>query len=825
MAKKGNNRYSKPGTQKQPPATATKQVDIRTTAAESVKAASIGANETDIDQIGVIDIPSSLTGDDLRSLFRDMEEARRLFETQRSRLNQESTKILEDKKKLESDSQLLQSQQIDFDLKNSALEKEKTELEKERKEIQKHLDELSQRESDISRREANARANFLDQYQEVYQQANSQIDLYQTELSRLMGELAEKRVNGLQQLEIELDRIRQDSETRLVNLREIHEKQIEADRAKLEEIRKEIEANQQSQEIERARINRDRSKLETDLLIFQEDKALLEETVNKLVEKNTQRIQEELEYFKERFQEASTYREKYKKSLVAWDEISRKVGKDAETILNYIKTLEAERDSLKTKLSDSATQQDLERLQELEAKKEEWDNERFRLSRELEELHRKLSNARLSVVEHEDLRNENLTLEASRRLLLQRVKELREDIDARLEKDIEGDSPFPRCYSIDHEFSNPTITEPVVNLESLAKQIQMRIANENLYYSDRDIRSLIAGMAMSRMAILQGISGTGKTSLPIHFIKAVGGFCEVIEVQAGWRDRDDLLGHFNSFERKFYEKKFLQALYKASRPTNSDKICIILLDEMNLSYPEQYFADFLSVLERDDQEQVIDLISRPLPGRPVPTGFVDGCRLPVSPNIWFMGTANRDETTKDIADKTYDRSNVLELPVKHPIYPVTQITTSPSTISYKHLKLAFQKAQADNQYQEAVEKAWNFFEVMRPFLGKRMGIGWGNRLKTQLSIYLPVLCASGGNLGEAVDDILALKVLRKVRDRYEIQYKDLEDLLKELGAAWKKVDSKVKTSEVWYENLPRTFDLIDDEQNKKKLRQAEETSI
>ena len=44
MAKKGNNRYSKPGTQKQPPATATKQVDIRTTAAESVKAASIGAN-------------------------------------------------------------------------------------------------------------------------------------------------------------------------------------------------------------------------------------------------------------------------------------------------------------------------------------------------------------------------------------------------------------------------------------------------------------------------------------------------------------------------------------------------------------------------------------------------------------------------------------------------------------------------------------------------------------------------------------------------------------------------------------------------------------
>lgn len=825
MSKKGGNRYNKPSQQKPPSVAATRPIDFREAAANGTKAASIGANEADIDQIGAIEVPSSLSTDDLHSLYRNMEEARRLFEIQRTRATQEATAIQEEQKKQENASQLLKSQHAELEIKKTDFENEKTQLEKDKEEIKKHQDELFQRESDISRREANARANFLNQYQEVYQQANSQIDSYQAELSRLIGELAEKRIKGLQQLEEDLDRLRQDAEIRLVSLRENNEQQIRADRARLEEIQKEHDTDRKALDIERARISRERSILETDLVVFRDDKALLEDTVNKLVEKNTQRIQEELEYFKERFQEATAYREKYKKSLIAWDEIGRKIGKDAETILNYINTLESERDRFKQEVADSATQQDMDRLHELEAQKQEWENERFRLGRELEELRRKLSNARLSVVEHEDLRNENLTLEASRRLLLQRVKELRDDIDARLEKDIEGDSPFPRCFSIDHELSNSAITEPPVSLENLAKQIQMRIANEDLFYSDRDIRSLIAGMAMSRMAILQGISGTGKTSLPIHFIRAIGGVCEVIEVQAGWRDRDDLLGHFNSFERKFYEKKFLQALYKASRPANLDRVCIILLDEMNLSYPEQYFADFLSVLERDEEDQVIDLIPRQLLGRPVPVGFVDGCQIPVSPNIWFMGTANRDETTKDIADKTYDRSHIMELPVKHPVYPVTQITTSPSIISYKHLRLAFQKAQGENKYQEAVEKAWNFFEIMRPFLGKRMGIGWGNRLKSQLSVYLPVLCASGGYLGEAVDDILALKVLRKVRDRYEIQHKDLEDLLKELGTAWKKVDPKVKTSEVWYENLPRTFDLIADEQNKKKLRQAEETNI
>ncbi|MEZ1842334.1 AAA family ATPase, partial [Pseudomonas putida] len=100
--------------------------------------------------------------------------------------------------------------------------------------------------------------------------------------------------------------------------------------------------------------------------------------------------------------------------------------------------------------------------------------------------------------------------------------------------------------------------DEVPDLETFATQLQHRIAKAEkhveLFYPIEDIRVLLGGLAMSQLHVFQGISGTGKTSLAKAFAKAMGGFCTDIAVQAGWRDRDDLLGHYNAFERRFYEK-------------------------------------------------------------------------------------------------------------------------------------------------------------------------------------------------------------------------------------------------------------------------------
>ena len=88
---------------------------------------------------------------------------------------------------------------------------------------------------------------------------------------------------------------------------------------------------------------------------------------------------------------------------------------------------------------------------------------------------------------------------------------------------------------------------------------------------------------------------------------------------------------------------------------------MILLDEMNLSRPEQYFAEFLSAIEKNDPlDRLINLSKSRLPH--APRMLVEGRRIRVPRNVWFIGTANHDETTNEFADKTYDRAHIMTLP-------------------------------------------------------------------------------------------------------------------------------------------------------------------
>ncbi len=79
-------------------------------------------------------------------------------------------------------------------------------------------------------------------------------------------------------------------------------------------------------------------------------------------------------------------------------------------------------------------------------------------------------------------------------------------------------------------------------------------------------------------------------------------------MQAGWRDRQDLVGYYNSFHRHYYATSFLQALYRAATPAFHDRLFLMVLDEINLSRPEQFFADFLSALEQPIKDRRLTLV-------------------------------------------------------------------------------------------------------------------------------------------------------------------------------------------------------------------------
>lgn len=165
---------------------------------------------------------------------------------------------------------------------------------------------------------------------------------------------------------------------------------------------------------------------------------------------------------------------------------------------------------------------------------------------------------------------------------------------------VSAEKVFPGLIAIDELYAGtrpaPVPQQAPCTLAELAAGFQAFLSERcALYYDLSMLRSFIAGMAASRLIILEGLSGTGKSSLPRYFSEYVGSKAFFAPVQSTWRDRTDVLGFYNDFSGVFKETNFLKCLYEASY--TPDKFNLMVLDEMNLSRVEYYFADFLSVLE------------------------------------------------------------------------------------------------------------------------------------------------------------------------------------------------------------------------------------
>jgi hypothetical protein len=342
---------------------------------------------------------------------------------------------------------------------------------------------------------------------------------------------------------------------------------------------------------------------------------------------------------------------------------------------------------------------------------------------------------------------------------------------------------------MDREFDGKRAmaTQPPGPLNEFVEDLQLRMSHDaqaasegrRLNYRLSDLRIFLAGMAMSRLHLLEGVSGTGKTTLPRAFAKAIGAGCKTIEVQAGWRDRQDLLGYYNSFERVYRESECLQWLYRAHLPYYEDVPIFIILDEMNLSHPEQYFADFLSVLENPGSP--VSLVDRKVPDPPKHLDTKAGVQLRLPQNVWFVGTANQDETTFGFAPKTYDRSHVMDL---RPDAPTVQgdAPEGRASISLRNLQAAFADAYAHHAAEAAT--AQRFVADLEPIFNDSFRVGWGHRLNKHIERFVPVNIAAGGSLGEALDHLAASKLMKKISGRHSLRRQALEELADAVETAW-----------------------------------------
>ena len=314
---------------------------------------------------------------------------------------------------------------------------------------------------------------------------------------------------------------------------------------------------------------------------------------------------------------------------------------------------------------------------------------------------------------------------------------------------------FPKLTLVDQRYAD--FVEPVFDDEITLAQLvddyrRFACSQMHLYYTEEIIRRFVAGMASSKLLILEGISGTGKTSLPYSFSRFLDNPATMISVQPSYRDRTELLGYFNEFSKRFNETEFLRALYEAGY---REEPSMIVLDEMNLARIEYYFAEMLSVLEMPSQDEwVLDLVPTAWPGDP--KHLFDG-KIRVPNSIWFVGTANNDDSTFTITDKVYDRAMPIELNERADAFECDP--QSSCRITSQHLEQMFAQAKRDYPISRETEEK---LQKLDNYLQTRFKLAFGNRIIKQMHDFIPVYVACGGTELDGMDYIVARKVLKKL---------------------------------------------------------------
>ena len=233
----------------------------------------------------------------------------------------------------------------------------------------------------------------------------------------------------------------------------------------------------------------------------------------------------------------------------------------------------------------------------------------------------------------------------------------------------------PGCLDKNTFPGGPVSEEDEVQVLQVFKD---RLRDEKLMFPSRIIDAFHTSLKchhINPLTVLAGVSGTGKTLLPMYYSKMMGMHSMVMAVQPRWDSPQDMFGFYNYLEKEYKATELSRALVRMDLFNYNDdkfslqnykwarkRVLLVLLDEMNLARTEYYFSEFLSKLElrrmvknpedkNDRQRAEITLDTGP--------GKDFQFRIWVDYNVLFVGTMNEDETTQTLSDKVIDRSNVL----------------------------------------------------------------------------------------------------------------------------------------------------------------------
>lgn len=293
------------------------------------------------------------------------------------------------------------------------------------------------------------------------------------------------------------------------------------------------------------------------------------------------------------------------------------------------------------------------------------------------------------------------------------------------------------------------------------------VFESGLVFSEKLITRFISSLLTKPFVLLTGLSGSGKTKIAQSFVKWIcedEGQYKIIPVGADWTNREPLLGYPNGLNPKEYitpDSGALNLIVEASKVENKNRPYFLILDEMNLSHVERYFADFLSVMESDDKISLYSGITRKdLNGNDIPNEIF------WSKNLFIIGTVNIDETTYMFSPKVLDRANTIEFRIDE--NNIKSFFDIPSKIDLSVLESKgasmannFLEISADNTIEkddEYTETFVNFFNEL-----KKVGAEFGYRTGLEMLLLIKKLNTIGSvSKNESIDIAIMQKLLPKL---------------------------------------------------------------
>jgi 5-methylcytosine-specific restriction protein B len=289
------------------------------------------------------------------------------------------------------------------------------------------------------------------------------------------------------------------------------------------------------------------------------------------------------------------------------------------------------------------------------------------------------------------------------------------------------------------------------------------VLKSGLIFSEVLINRFVSSLLTKPFVLLTGLSGSGKTKIAQSFVQWI---CQdksqykIIPVGADWTNREPLLGYPNGLNQEEYitpDSGALNLIITAAKLENASKPYFLILDEMNLSHVERYFADFLSIMESDDRINLYTGNERiDLEGNPVPNEIF------WPKNLFIIGTVNIDETTYMFSPKVLDRANTIEFrvdssnlktffekPMKIDLF---LIESKGAEMAENFLEIAQDKEiQNEEIYKEAFLK---FFEEL-----KKVGAEFGYRTATEMLLLIKKLKTFSNLSDEKCLDIAIMQKL------------------------------------------------------------------